>query len=125
MIGAGILIFFLLQAGFTSWRLASLQFLLLPAALAGGLVVAAIDQAAVSMIALAGLLTVLAMAIRGGLLQIKQYQRLEEEGSATGPRAGRARFTAAAHPNSDELPRGRAGSSPTGWSMAASRALRS
>ena len=85
VIGAAILIFFLLQAGFTSWRLASLQFLLLPAALAGGLVVAAIDQAAVSMVALAGLLTVLAMAIRGGLLQIKQYQRLEEEGQPPGP----------------------------------------
>ncbi len=85
VIGAAILIFFLLQAGFTSWRLASLQFLLLPAALAGGLVVAAIDQAAVSMVALAGLLTVLAMAIRGGLLQIKQYQQLEEEGQPPGP----------------------------------------
>jgi Cu/Ag efflux pump CusA len=85
VIGAGILIFFLLQAGFASWRLASLQFLLLPAALAGGLVVAAVDRAAVSAIALAGLLTVLAMAIRGGLLQVKQYQRLEDEGQPLGP----------------------------------------
>jgi Cu/Ag efflux pump CusA len=85
VIGAAIVIFFLLQAGFASWRLASLQFLLLPAALAGGLVVAAVDRAAVSAIALAGLLTVLAMAIRGGLLQIKQYQRLEDEGKPLGP----------------------------------------
>jgi Cu/Ag efflux pump CusA len=85
VIGAAIVIFFLLQAGLASWRLASLQFLLLPAALAGGLVVAAVDRAAVSAIALAGLLTVLAMAIRGGLLQIKQYQRLEEEGQPLGP----------------------------------------
>jgi Cu/Ag efflux pump CusA len=85
VIGAGILIFFLLQAGFASWRLASLQFLLLPAALAGGLVVAAVDRAAVSAIALAGLLTVLAVATRGGLLQVKQYQRLEDEGQPLGP----------------------------------------
>jgi CzcA family heavy metal efflux pump len=84
VIGAGILIFFLLQAGFTSWRLGSLLFLLLPAALAGGLVVAAVDQAAVSIVALVGLLSVLAMAVRGGLLQIKQYQRLQEEGQQPG-----------------------------------------
>jgi CzcA family heavy metal efflux pump len=84
VIGAGILIFFLLQAGFTSWRLASLLFLLLPAALAGGLVVAAVDQAAVSMVALGGLLSVLAMAVRGGLVQIKQYQRLQEDGQQPG-----------------------------------------
>ena len=93
------LIFFLLQAGFTSWRLASLQFLLLPAALAGGLVVAAVDQAAVSMVALAGLLTVLAMAIRGGLLQIKQYQRLEEEGQPPWAPSWSSSVHGSAHPN--------------------------
>lgn len=84
VIGAVILIFFLLQAGFGSWRVASLYFLLLPMALAGGLLLAAIDRSAVSVVALLGLLTVLAMAVRGGTLQIMRYQRLEEEGHTPG-----------------------------------------
>ncbi|MEV1289047.1 efflux RND transporter permease subunit [Micromonospora sp. NPDC049679] len=82
VIGALILIFFLLQAGFGSWRVASLYFLFLPPALAGGLLLAAFARSTVSVVALLGLLTVLAMAVRGGMLQIKQYQRLEEEGQA-------------------------------------------
>ncbi len=84
VIGAAILIFFLLQAGFGSWRLASLYFLLLPVALAGGLLVAAIDRGAVSVVALLGLLAVLVMAVRGGMLQIKVYQRLQDEGQQHG-----------------------------------------
>jgi Cu/Ag efflux pump CusA len=79
VIGAAILIFFLLQAGFASWRVASLYVLLLPMALAGGLVVAAIGRGSMSVVALLGLLTVLAMAVRGGILQVKAYQRLEQE----------------------------------------------
>ncbi|PWR08005.1 MULTISPECIES: efflux RND transporter permease subunit [Micromonospora] len=80
VIGAVILIFLLLQAGFGSWRVASLYFLLLPTALAGGLLLAALDRSAVSVVALLGLLTVLAMAVRGGTLQIRRYQRLADEG---------------------------------------------
>ncbi|MFE9691613.1 efflux RND transporter permease subunit [Micromonospora sp. NPDC005806] len=84
VIGALILIFFLLQAGFGSWRVASLYFLLLPTALAGGLLLAALDRSAVSVVALLGLLTVLAMAVRGGTLQIRRYQRLTEGGHPHG-----------------------------------------
>jgi Cu/Ag efflux pump CusA len=80
VIGSAVLIFFLLQVGFGSWRVASLYFLLLPTALAGGLLLAAIARGTVSVVALLGLLTVLAMAVRGGILQIKQYHRLEDEG---------------------------------------------
>jgi CzcA family heavy metal efflux pump len=96
VIGAAILIVVLLQAGFGSWRVASLYFLLLPAALAGGLLLAAVDRSSVSVVALLGLLTVLATAVRGGILQVKQYQRLQEEGQAHGcelvARGSRQRF---------------------------------
>jgi CzcA family heavy metal efflux pump len=84
-IGAAILIFFLLQASFDSWRAAALYFLLLPTALAGGLLLAAFGLTTKSVIGLLGLLTVLAIAVRGGILQIRRYQRLEEDGHRYGP----------------------------------------
>lgn len=74
-IGAAIFIFFLLQAGLGSWRLASLYFLLIPVALAGGVLAAVLARDHVSVVALLGLLTVLAMAVRGGILQLNEYQR--------------------------------------------------
>jgi CzcA family heavy metal efflux pump len=84
---AGVIaLFFLLQACFGSWRLASLFFLLLPLALAGAVLVAVIRQEAMSVVSLMGLLTVLAIAARSGILQIRHYQRLEQqEGEAFGP----------------------------------------
>ena len=85
VIGAAILIFFLLQAGLRSWRLALLQVLVLPVALAGGVLVAVLDRGSMSVVALLGLLTVLAMAVRGGLLQIAEFQRLEADGLRHGP----------------------------------------
>jgi CzcA family heavy metal efflux pump len=86
IIAAAIAIFFLLQAGFGSWRLACLFFLLLPVSLAGGVLVAAVRGDDVSVVSLLGLLTVLAIAARGGILQIKHYQHLEqEEGKSFGP----------------------------------------
>lgn len=94
--GVAILIFFLLHAAFGSWRITSLYVLLLPLALAGGVVAAALSRGSVSVVALLGLFTVLAMAIRGGILQIKQYQRLQAEGQAHGAdlvlRGSRQRF---------------------------------
>ncbi|HEU4422124.1 MAG TPA: efflux RND transporter permease subunit, partial [Pilimelia sp.] len=82
VIGAAVLIFFLLQAAFGSWRLAALYFLALPAALAGGLLLAAAIRGTVSVIALLGLLTVLAMAVRGAITQVRHYQRLADDGRA-------------------------------------------
>jgi Cu/Ag efflux pump CusA len=82
--GIAILVFFLLQAVFGSWRLALLYFLLLPLAAVGGLLAALAVRGTVSVVALLGLLTVLAMGVRGGLLQIRHYQRLEEAGEASG-----------------------------------------
>src|SRR5204862_4243740 len=83
-IGAAILIFFLLQAALASWRLAALYFLLLPVALTGGVLAAVLSRDSVSIVALLGLLTVLAMTIRGGLLQIRHYRRLAEDGHPPG-----------------------------------------
>jgi Cu/Ag efflux pump CusA len=85
IIATAIAIFFLLQAGFGSWRLADLFFLLLPVSLAGGVLAAAVRGDAVSVASLLGLLTVLAIAARGGILQIRHYQRLEQEGKSFGP----------------------------------------
>ncbi|WP_112274698.1 efflux RND transporter permease subunit [Lentzea terrae] len=92
--GAAVLIYFLLQAGLHSWRLATLQFLLLPAALSGGVVAAVLAGSSMSVAALLGLLAVLAVAVRTGVLQIAALQGQ----AATGPdvvRSARERFTPA------------------------------
>jgi Cu/Ag efflux pump CusA len=97
IIGVAVLVLFLLQAAFNSWRVALLYFLLLPLGPVGGLLAALVIRHAVSAVALLGLLTVLTVGIRGGLLQVRQYQRLEhEEAAAPGPalvaRGSRERF---------------------------------
>jgi Cu/Ag efflux pump CusA len=84
VLGVAIFIFFLLQAAFGSWRLALLCVLLLPLSLVGGVLLAVAVRGSLSAVALLGLLTVLALAVRGGLLQVRHYQRLEEEGLAPG-----------------------------------------
>jgi Cu/Ag efflux pump CusA len=57
-----------------------MYFLLMPLGLVGGLLLALTVRGSLSAVALLGLLTVLAMGMRGGLLQIRHYQRLEEDG---------------------------------------------
>ncbi|MFL6188994.1 MAG: efflux RND transporter permease subunit [Actinomycetes bacterium] len=79
-LAAAIATFFLLQACFASWRLASLLFVLLPVAMAGGVLAAALAGDAMSTVALMGLLAVLALAVRGGILQLRHYRDLELEG---------------------------------------------
>jgi Cu/Ag efflux pump CusA len=79
-----IALYFLLQAAFGSWRLATLFFLLLPVLLAGGLLVAALARDVLSVASLMGLLAVLAIAVRGGIVQIRHYQRLEHAGERPG-----------------------------------------
>jgi Cu/Ag efflux pump CusA len=79
--------FLLLQAALGSWRLALVTFLTLPVALAGGAIVAAVaGSGGVSLGALLGLLTVLAIAVRNGVVLISHYRRLEQhEGETFGP----------------------------------------
>jgi Cu/Ag efflux pump CusA len=85
VIGVAVFIFFLLQAAFGRWRLALLYFLLLPLSLVGGVLLAFAVRGSLSAVALFGLFAVLALAVRGGVLQVRHYQLLEEEGMPAGP----------------------------------------
>jgi CzcA family heavy metal efflux pump len=80
---AAIGILFLLQAAFRSWRLATGVFVALPAALVGGVLAAFANGAIVSLGAIIGLLTLLAIAVRNGVTLITHYRALEQhEGDA-------------------------------------------
>jgi CzcA family heavy metal efflux pump len=78
-IAAAIAAFLLLQAAFRSWRLAVLAFLTLPVALVGGVVGALIDGAELSLGSLIGLLALLGLAARTGVVLIRHFQDLELE----------------------------------------------
>ncbi|HET9722735.1 MAG TPA: efflux RND transporter permease subunit [Actinomycetota bacterium] len=80
VIAAAIAVFLLLQAAFTSWRLAVLAFVTLPIALVGGLVAALVAGGTLSLGSYAGLAAVLGIAARNGILMIRRYQSLEREG---------------------------------------------
>ena len=72
-------IFLLLQAAFGSWRLAGLIFLMMPAAIAGGLIAAFADGGVMSFGALVGLLAGLGIAAHYGIMLIRRFQQLEQE----------------------------------------------
>jgi len=79
-------VFLLLQAAVGSWRLALVVLLTLPVALAGGMIVAVLLGGGASLSSLLGLVTVLAIAVRNGVVLIGHCQHLEqEEGEAFGP----------------------------------------
>jgi Cu/Ag efflux pump CusA len=83
---AALGIFLLLQAAFGSWRLASLAFLALPAALVGGVLAAFAGGGVISLGSLVGFLAVLGIAARNGIMLINHYQHLEQhEGEILGP----------------------------------------
>jgi Cu/Ag efflux pump CusA len=78
-------IFLLLQAAYGSWRLAIVAVLTLPVALVGG-VLAALLGGALSLASLFGLLTVLGVAVRNGIVMTGHFQYLEQhEGETFGP----------------------------------------
>ncbi|MDI1462479.1 efflux RND transporter permease subunit [Catellatospora sp. KI3] len=77
-LGAALLILVLLRLSFDSWRLAVLSFLTLPSALVGGVLAAYFfSERTISLGSLVGLLTVLGIAARNGILLISHYQHLE------------------------------------------------
>ena len=79
-------IFLLLQASLESWRMALVLFLTLPVALSGGALAALAVGGVISLGSLVGLLTVLTIAVRNGVMLISHYQHLEQhEGLAFGP----------------------------------------
>jgi Cu/Ag efflux pump CusA len=73
-------IFLLLQAAFTSWRLAILAFAALSLALVGGLLAALIAGGTLTLGSIAGFLALTGLAARNVILLIKQYQRTEHTG---------------------------------------------
>ena len=83
---AVIAIFFLLYTSFENWRLATLTFFTLPWALVGGLLAAFLSNGILSLGSLVGLLTILGIATRNGIMMISHFQHLEEEeGETFGP----------------------------------------
>ena len=83
---AGVAILLLLQASFSSWRLAVLVFLTLPMALVGGILAARITGGIISLGSLVGFFTVFGIAARNGILLVNHCQHLERnEGEEFGP----------------------------------------
>jgi len=78
-IGFAIAIFLILQASFRNWRLAGLIYLALPAALIGGALAAFAGDRVISLGSLVGLITVLGIAARNGILLIQHYRHIEHE----------------------------------------------
>jgi CzcA family heavy metal efflux pump len=76
-VAAAIAALLLLQAAFRSWRIAALAFLTLPVALLGGALVAVIDGGELRLGSLLGLLALLTVATRHGLVLIRHFQDLE------------------------------------------------
>ena len=76
IVAAAALIFLLLQAALSSWRLALVVFLTLPAALVGGILVAGLAGSVVSVAALMGLLAVFCLAIRNNIVLLRHAQSL-------------------------------------------------
>ncbi len=75
---AAIGIFLILHASFRNWWLASLIFLALPAALAGGILASFVGDGVISLGSLVGMITVLGIAARNGILVIQHYRHIEE-----------------------------------------------
>ena len=83
---AVVAIYFLLVTSFGNFRMATLTFFTLPWALVGGLLAAFIIGGVLSLGSLVGLLTILGIATRNGIMMISHFQHLEEEeGETFGP----------------------------------------
>jgi len=83
---AVLAIFFLLYTSFGNWRLTILTFFTLPWALVGGVLTAYLTGGVLSLGSLVGLLTILGIATRNGIMMISHFQHLEEEeGEPFGP----------------------------------------
>jgi Cu/Ag efflux pump CusA len=82
---AVIAIFFLLYTSFGTWRPTFLTFFTLPWALVGGVLTAYLTGGILSLGSLVGLLTILGIATRNGIMMISHFQHLEvEEGEPFG-----------------------------------------
>ncbi len=76
---ATLVIFFLLRVSLDSWRLATMSFLSLPAALVGGALAAFFTgEGILSLGSLVGFLTILGIAARNGIMLISHFKHLEQ-----------------------------------------------
>jgi Cu/Ag efflux pump CusA len=83
---AALGIFLLLQAAYRSWRLAFAAIVTLPMALTGGLLAAYLLGDGISITSVIGLLAILGIAVRNGILMTSHFHHLEEqEGMPFGP----------------------------------------
>lgn len=76
---AVLAIFFLLYTSYENWRLATLTFFTLPWALVGGVLAAKLSTGLLSLGSLVGLLTILGIATRNGIMMISHFKHLEAE----------------------------------------------
>jgi CzcA family heavy metal efflux pump len=76
---AALVIFFLLVTAFRSTRLAVISIVTLPSALVGGVLAAWLGDGVLSLGSLVGLLAVLGIAARNGIMLMSHYQHLERE----------------------------------------------
>jgi Cu/Ag efflux pump CusA len=83
-IAALIAVYLLLQSAFTSWRLATLAFVVLPMGVSGSLIAVALTGGDISLGSVAGMTAVFGLAVYGVVLMIRSYQRRERLGEAFG-----------------------------------------
>jgi Cu/Ag efflux pump CusA len=84
-IGAAVAIFLILLADFGSGRLATLVFLTLPFALVGAIVATFLTGGILSLGSLVGLVTVIGISARNGIMLVSHYRHLElAEGASFG-----------------------------------------
>ncbi|MEO8357054.1 MAG: efflux RND transporter permease subunit [Chloroflexota bacterium] len=76
-------IFFLLYTSFGNWRMTALTFFTLPWALVGGVLAAYVTSGIISLGSMVGLLTILGIATRNGIMMISHFQHLEEQEGMT------------------------------------------
>jgi Cu/Ag efflux pump CusA len=100
-IAVAIVVFLLLQAAFTSWRLAAILFVVSPLALTGGAIALLASGMDVTLGALCALVAAGACSIRSGMMLCARYRQLERsEGMPVGPalirRGSRERLLATA-----------------------------
>ncbi len=83
-VAAIALVYLLLQAAFTSWRLATIAFLALPMAVSGSVIAVALTGGDFELGSVAGTLAVFGLATRWMVLMIRRYQKREGSGEVFG-----------------------------------------
>lgn len=84
MLAAGVLIFLLLQAALSSWRLAALSTLGVPVVLLGVALGVLFSGGTVMLGTLFGAAAALVLAVRAGIVLVRHLQQLEHEGTPFG-----------------------------------------